>query len=166
MKTRIVAVDGPGGAGKSTLAELISHALGGAPVVHTDDFASWDVPTEWWPRLLEQVLVPLSENRTASYQRYDWVQRQLTEWHELDPCSYVILEGVSASRLAFRPYLSFSIWIETPREERLRRGLERDGAESLPMWEEWTAGEDSYIEREDPVANADIVIEGTHQIEQ
>ncbi len=43
----LVAVDGPGGAGKSTFAERLSLALGGAPVVPTDDFASADAPLGW-----------------------------------------------------------------------------------------------------------------------
>ena len=36
---RLVAVDGYGGAGKSTFADRLAAALGGAAVVHTDDFA-------------------------------------------------------------------------------------------------------------------------------
>jgi hypothetical protein len=39
---RLVAVDGPGGAGKSTFARALSEAAGGAPVIHTDDFAADD----------------------------------------------------------------------------------------------------------------------------
>jgi len=46
MTTRIIAIDGPGGAGKSSLAEHLAHELD-APIVHTDDFASWDNPIEW-----------------------------------------------------------------------------------------------------------------------
>jgi 2-phosphoglycerate kinase len=40
MPTKIIAIDGPGGAGKSSLAALLAHELGSAPVLHTDDFAS------------------------------------------------------------------------------------------------------------------------------
>lgn len=50
MATRIVAIDGPGGAGKSSLAAYLAQELD-APVVHTDDFASWDNPIDWWPEL-------------------------------------------------------------------------------------------------------------------
>ena len=50
VKTRIVAVDGAGGAGKSSLAELLARRLD-APIVHTDDFASWENPVDWWPEL-------------------------------------------------------------------------------------------------------------------
>jgi hypothetical protein len=35
--TRLVAIDAPGGAGKSTFAAQLAEAAGGAPVIHTDD---------------------------------------------------------------------------------------------------------------------------------
>ena len=79
----------------------------------------------------------------------------------MPPVPYVILEGVSASREAFRPYLCYTIWVETPREERLRRGLERDGLEARGLWDEWMAEEDAYVEREHPDQRADIVVSGT-----
>jgi uridine kinase len=161
MTTKIIAIDGPGGAGKSSLAEQLSQKLGNAPILHTDDFASWDNPLNWWPRLLEQVLEPLSHNEIARYQRYDWDTKRLAEWHEIQPVEYLLLEGVSSSREAFRPYIAFSIWIETPRKERLRRGLERDGETARPQWEEWMAREDEYIELEHPEQRADLVISGT-----
>ena len=161
MSTRVIAIDGPGGAGKSTLAERVSVALGNSPIVHTDDFAGWETPLEWWPRLLTQVLEPLSRNQPARYQRYDWETECLAEWHELPPAPYVILEGVSASREAFRPYLSYTVWIETPRDERLRRGLERDGIETRDQWLAWMAAEDAHFERELSREKADTIIRGT-----
>ena len=60
MTTRIIAIDGPGGAGKSSLAEHLAHELD-APIVHTDDFASWDNPIEWWPDVIEKVRVVIGE---------------------------------------------------------------------------------------------------------
>src|SRR5579875_2493990 len=158
MTTKVIAIDGPGGAGKSTLAERLSDALGNTPILHTDDFASWDNPVDWWPRVITEVLEPLSVNQSGRYQRYDWPSRATAEWHDVPPAPYVILEGVSASREAFRPYLCYTIWVETPREERLRRGLERDGMDARELWEGWMAEEDAYIEREHPVRRADIVV--------
>ena len=161
MATRIVAIDGGGGAGKSTLAALLGEALGHVPVVHTDDFASWDNPLEWWPRLVEQVLEPLSKGLAPRYQRYDSDEERLAEWITLDPPPRVlVLEGVSACRLAFEPYLSYRIWVETPRHLRLARGLDRDGQDSSDLWDDSMADEHAYAARENPRGRADLVGSG------
>ncbi len=159
MTTKVIAIDGPGGAGKSVLAQQTAEKLR-APVVPTDDFASWDQPLNWWPRLLDEVLKPLAQDKAARYQRYDWASKRLAEWREIKPSEFLIIEGVSSSRKAFRPYLAMSVWVETPREERLRRGLERDGEEERSQWEEWMRQEDEYVARENPHENADLVVSG------
>jgi uridine kinase len=158
MATRIVAVDGPGGAGKSSLSDWLSRELD-APIVHTDDFASWEDPTDWWPDLIEKVLKPLAAGSRARYAPTRWggpERREVT----IEPGSFLVLEGVTASREAFRPYLAYTIWVETPRDLRLWRGIERDGEEMREQWETWMAGEDRYIERERPAEHADLVVPG------
>ena len=164
MTTRIIAIDGPGGAGKSSLAEILSKELDRAPIVYTDDFASWDSPVNWWPRLIEEVLEPLSRNERARYRRSDWQQTGRERSGEVSPADFVILEGVTASREAFRPYLAYSIWVETPRDLRLRRGVERDGEELRTQWEEWMAGEDHYVAREKPQEKADLILPGDRDL--
>jgi uridine kinase len=158
MVTRIIAIDGPGGAGKSSLAERLARELD-APVVHTDDFASWDNPIEWWPDLIEKVFRPIAAGQAASYRPTSWGGPAKPEV-VIEPASFVILEGVSASREAFRPYLAYSIWIETPRGVRLRRGLQRDGEHARDNWDRWMAEEDTYAEREQPASHADAVLRG------
>lgn len=163
---RLVAVDGPGGAGKSTFARELSAAAGGAPVVHTDDFAAADNPIDWWPRLVEQVIEPFARGDAAHYQRYDWPSETLAEWHTIERAPIVIIEGVSSGRSEWAAHISFLIWIETPREERLRRGVERDGIAALDDWESWMAGEDAHYERDPTRERADVVIDGTHPVER
>ena len=160
IKTRIVAIDGCGGAGKSTLAAKLAALLDDCPLIHTDDFASWDRPLDWYPRMITQVLEPLGQNRPTRYQKFDWQANQLGQWETVKPCSFVILEGVSSSRSEFRPYLSFSIYIETDRDLRLKRGLERDGEAALPLWQQWMAEEDEYLLRDQPQEYTDVVISG------
>jgi len=160
MRCRILAIDGPGASGKSTLAALASAKLSRAPIIHTDDFAGWDDQFSWYQRLLDQVLVPLSQGAPARYQRYDWDRREPAEWHELGPEELLIIEGVGSSRLAFRPYLAATVWVQTRREERIRRGLARDGEAARPLWEQWMRGEDEYIARERPDQTADLVVSG------
>lgn len=161
MQTRVVGVDGEGGAGKSTVARRLSSAFPQHALLHTDDIASEELPLDWWPRVLSQVLEPLATGRPARWQRYDWERRELAEWHEIDPgLPVLVLEGVSAMRLAFEPYLTYRIWVHTPPETRLRRGIERDGPEMAEQWDIWIADEDDYVARERPVQRADLIVSG------
>lgn len=158
---RLVAIDGPGGSGKTTFAAKLSAAAGGATVVHTDDFASASNPIDWWPRLLEQVIIPLAEGRPAQYQRYDWETDEMAEWHTVEPAPIVIIEGVSAGRKEWAEHLSFAIWIDTPRQVRLDRGLARGGANTVEQWREWMAAEDEHYARDPTRERADLVVAGT-----
>jgi uridine kinase len=162
MTTRIIAVDGPGGAGKSSLAAYLAQELN-ARIVHTDEFASWENPIDWWPELIDRVLAPLAAGRPARYAPTTWGGPERDEV-VVEPGDFVLLEGVSASRSAFQPYLAYSIWIETPRKMRLRRGLQRDGEEARADWERWMAEEDAYVEREQPAERADLVLRGDQDL--
>ena len=162
---RLVAIDGPGGAGKSTLAARLSKLADDAPTVHTDDFASADNTIDWWPRLKNQVIDRLVNGESAHYQRYDWPSRSLAEWYIIPPSPMVIIEGVTAGRSEWSDHLSYLIWVETPRAERLRRGLERDGPGALTEWQSWMAGEDHHYANDPTRERANLVIDGTSKIE-
>jgi len=160
--TRIVAVDGAGGAGKSSLAERLASRLG-ASIVHTDDFASWDNPVDWWPELIEVALEPLAAGQPARYQPTKWGDAEKGPI-VIRPGGTVLLEGVTASRQAFRPYLAYSIWVEADRELRLRRGIDRDGEQARRQWQRWMDEEDRYIATERPADHADAVIRGDQDL--
>lgn len=73
---RLVAVDGHAGSGKSTFADRLAAALGGAPVLHLDDLATHEELFGWTGRLREQVLLPLARGGNARYAPYDWTERR------------------------------------------------------------------------------------------
>lgn len=160
-QVRLVGIDGCGGAGKTTFAARLSRALGDAPVIHTDDFASHDIPTEWWPRMLDEVVEPLLRGEPASYRPYDWVDRRFADTRiTVELADVVLIEGVGATRRAWRDRLAMRIWVDCPRDLRLARGIERDGEELRGYWLEWMAAEDSYVADERPYAYADLVVDG------
>jgi uridine kinase len=163
VKTRIIGIDGAGGAGKTALAGWLAKELSTTAIVHTDDFASWENPINWWPALIEQALKPLASGRVARYQPTTWGEEERTAI-VIEPGGSVLLEGVTATRRAFRPYLAYTIWIETDRSLRLQRGIERDGEDSRAQWERWMQEEHEYIEAEQPAKNADLVLRGDEDL--
>jgi uridine kinase len=164
MATRIVAIDGPGGSGKSSFARHLAVVAGSVPIVQTDDFATWDNPIDWWPELLEHVLLPLSRGETVRFERSRWGPDTGGELVVVEPADIMILEGVAAAREAFSPYLTYSIWIDAPAAMRLRRGLDRDGSGALEQWRAWMTEEDEYRSRERPDERADLVIRGDRDL--
>lgn len=161
MPVKIVAVDGHGGSGKSTLAAKLAKELN-TEIIHTDDFASWDNPKNWWPNLRDAVLEPIKQGaKTLSYQPSSWAPDHHPEPVKDQPVtSIVILEGVGSSRKEFRPYLSYTVWVDTPKDVCIARGIERDGENMRNQWEEWWAAEEEYIAEHQPQEYANQVVSG------
>ncbi|WP_050183815.1 uridine kinase family protein [Domibacillus robiginosus] len=170
QQTYLIAIDGGGGAGKSTLARSLQLALDSrSAIVHADDFyqlsgkrsneigGSWDLK-----RLEEQVLKPLSQNNPARYERYDWETDQLAEAYDVPAGGFVIVEGCYTMTSHLLPYYQFKIWVESPEDIRLERGIERDGEEKRHLWEDfWMPAEKVYMHEQNPAGSADLVISGT-----
>lgn len=139
---RLVAVDGHAGSGKSTFADRLADALGGAPVLRLDDIASHDALFDWTERLRRQVIVPLSHGEAAQYETYDWDARRFgPRSRTLVPAPVILVEGVGAGRRALRPFLARLLWMELPRDEAWSRGRRRDGAVQSDFWDGWEPAE-------------------------
>ena len=170
---KFIAVDGHGGSGKSSLANWLAEKLD-AQIIHTDDFASWDNPLNWWSLVIERVFDPISKGaKMLSYPRSKWWEGHSPEPVVNQPVTDImILEGVSSLRKEFRPYISFGIFVNTPEEICLERGITRDlstgkSREDLEkIWREWRKDEDKYMERDQPQEYADIVIDGTRPFKE
>ena len=146
---RLVAVDGPSGSGKSTLAAALAAAFTAAgaatAVVGTDDFATWDDPVAWWPRLRDGVLRPIADGRPGGYRRTEWTggRPHPGAWVTIATPDVLIIEGVSAGRRSVCQSLSALVGVELPKEERLERAVARDGESSraaLTTWQDVETG--------------------------
>jgi len=114
-----------------------------------------------WPRLREQVLDPLRRGETARYDRYDWLEDDLANAHQVLPGRVVIVEGIYSSRRELAPLYDMRVWVDCPRELRLSRGLKRDGEAARGRWEDdWMPCEDRYIREHRPQEYADAIVNG------
>ncbi len=160
--TRVVGIDGPAGAGKTTLAARLAEQLGGAQVLHMDDlYPGWDGLAEAPARLLEWVLEPLSRGAAARYRRWDWAGGHYAEWHEVPVAPVLVVEGCGAGVRAIAPYLSLLVWVEAPEELRMRRGIERDGEAFAPHWRRWAERERALFAAEGTRRRADLRVDGS-----
>jgi uridine kinase len=160
--TRLIAIDGWGGSGKSRLASELEKRLPSVAVVHTDDFAGPNQPGWDWQRFSREVLDPLLADRPARFQRYDWNRDQLGEWQQVPTGGTVIVEGISSSRQELGQVWDLVIWVECSRELRLRRGVERDGEALRWKWETvWMPEEEAYVRTQHPIGRANIVVDGS-----
>ena len=171
---KFIAVDGHGGSGKSTLAKILAEQFN-AEIIHTDDFAGWENPEDWWPMVIERVFEPIINGSTAlSYPRSKWWETHHPEPVVDQPVTNImILEGVTSLRREFRPYISLGIYVDTPLDVCLKRGFERDkdqdgktDDEIMDMWREWYKKEEIYIARDKPIEFADLVLDGTKPFEE
>jgi hypothetical protein len=163
----MIAVDGPSGSGKSVLADALVADLQQAgfrtALVSTDDFATWDEPVSWWPRLVDGVLVPLANGRPGGYQRVEWINgiphpgAMIT----VPVPEVLLLEGVSAGRRSIRAQLSRLIWCElSDPNERLERAVARDGEACREPLRAWQRFEQGWFAVDNPRAAADVIVSG------
>lgn len=157
--TTVVAIDGPAGSGKTTLAERLGSRLG-APIVHMDDiYPGWDGLASAARSIAEQVLVPLAENRPARHRRWDWQRSEYAGWADVPAAPILILEGCGSASTPGAAYLSMIIWVSAPHDIRMARGIERDGDGFRPHWERWARQEDALFAAERTMERADLRID-------
>lgn len=158
-RTRVVAIDGRSGAGKTRLAEALRAELG-SPVVSLDDlYGGWDGLERGIGLLVTEVLEPLAAGRAVRVPRYDWVAGSWAEPVPLTPPDVLIVEGAGAGARRAAAFESLVVWLESPPFVRKKRALARDGQTFAPYWDQWAAQEDAMLARDRTPERADLVLE-------
>ena len=156
---RVIAIDGPAGSGKTTLATELADVLGEALVLNTDQlYPGWDGLAEGAQRLVDDVLLPLSEGLAATIRPWDWSSESEGEPRELPACETLIVDGAGCGGRAAAEFVSMIIWLDAEPELRQQRALERDGEMFAPHWESWAQQERELFEREQTRERADVII--------
>ena len=60
--------------------------------------------------------------------------RYLIKASENEDKYIIAIDGVTSSRLELRKYIDFIIFVDTPYNIRLSRGIERDAIEAKEIW--------------------------------
>lgn len=163
-RPRLIAIDGRGGAGKSTLAERLRTLVPASAVVHTDDVAWHHAYFDWADLLVENVLRPLRRGEAVEFRPPAWVERGRPGAIRVpDGMDVVWVEGTGTIREELAPWLDASIWVQGDLDEQERRLVARDG-DSAAQREHvaaWLAEELPFLLRERPWHHATIVVAGT-----
>jgi len=170
----IVAIDGRGGAGKTTLTEYIAVLLPDFDVLNGDEYFEPAENTIAFgafneERFEKEVLEPIRKGLTDFvYHPYDWHKKPHLRDKKLNITQGIIVER--SGSFAFNVNYDLKIWVETPAKIALQRGQERD---EMPLeqgyrsWKEvWQPQEDAHFNKVKPLETADIVIDGTKSFEE
>lgn len=165
-KRPIIAIDGPAGAGKTTLAEHLSAALSlkyKCATLHMDDlYNGWETPFD---HHLSDALVGASRahqnSQTLSLSHFNWSTGQYGPATEVPKSDLLILEGVGSSQVSVRPYLTASIWIDIEPGAGLERVLRRDGDSITQEMQSWLTMQAEHFRDNDSQNAADFVLTHT-----
>lgn len=157
----IIAIDGPAGAGKTTLAQVIKLALADryeVNVLHMDSlYDGWEGALG--PQLGQTLTYAVkshraSQNLTLSF--YDWTHAHFQQAQEIPAKELLILEGVGSGQSAIRSELTALIWIGVDEKVGLERVLERDGDYISNQMQRWLTTQAQHFLLEKTEESADF----------
>ena len=166
----LIAIDGPCGSGKTTLAALLA-ACYDCSVFHADDFylrpgqrtperfnqAGGNMDRE---RLEEEVLRPLSKGETVSYRPYSHKIRQILPGTEVPFRRVNIIEGSYSMHPDLCGYYQIKVALNISPAHQMSRLKRRESQKSLEMFRDrWIPLEQAYISATSLFENADLVYE-------
>jgi uridine kinase len=163
---RLVAVDGPSGAGKTTFADRLARALPGpTAIVHTDDLLDgWADQLTFWRRLEQTVLDPLARGEPGRHPVYDWGLGRFATERGIPVPAVLVVEGGTSARPEAYPRVSFSVFVDADRDVRWRRVLARDGPEIAVPLQRWMAAEEEHFVANGTRERADRVVDGVARV--
>ncbi len=170
----VVAVDGRGAAGKSTLTAQVQQQATRAglatAVVHTDDVAWYESFFGWGPLIIEGVLAPLHDGKGVRFQPPAWPANGREGAIEVPAgLDVVLVEGVGAGQRELSGFLDVTVWVQSDFALAEQRGIARDIAQgvngdreqTIAFWHEWMAEELRFLAEQRPWERACVVVAGT-----
>ena len=169
--TKLVAIDGRGGSGKSSFTKALVSINPEYQIIQIDhfpctaeDYAFHDSGTQTridTSRIINEAIEPLLAGDIARYSTTCWWgSNKQQNALSVKPEGVVLLEGCYALLPILRKYYSYSIWIDCAASVALKRAIKRDGEESREAWENaYYLNEESYIKKFNPKESANLIVE-------
>lgn len=168
VQFRACAIDGPGGAGKSTLAKTLAEHTG-ATVISMDHFL---LPPEKHrlsavarnydlDRFNHEVIGALIVGAPINYVKSSILDGNdgPSEKVKVPLDKPVIIDGIYSLEIRFRQAYDFSIFVDADKETLLRRATAIEG--SSGSWlDKWLVGEETYLLAQDPMSAATLILDG------
>ena len=159
----IITIDGPAGAGKTTLADHIARSFNSkisTSVIHMDDiYNGWSNP---FGKPFLEALRAITEahfaGKACEIQKYDWYKGEYGPSITHSPTQLLVLEGVGSSTSHIREYVSASIWIDIKPEDGLQRVLMRDGTSIENEMQQWLKTQEAFFTLEQSAELADFAL--------
>jgi len=161
--THIIAIDGPAGGGKTTLAMQISQALSSRfsiEVVHMDDlYNGWDGALgENLTELLSKIIEAQKKSQNYLLPHFDWKTNKYSSPRDLKSPQILILEGVGSARAIVRNSATTTIWIEVDRTIGIQRVIARDGEAIQSHMKQWLVDQEIYFTSDKTRESAQFIL--------
>ena len=159
----VIAIDGPAGAGKTTLAGNLALALSqdiSVHVIHMDDlYDGWDNALgEDLTSILQYLAAQHRSNSAAEIRRYNWTTSSFGESETIEPADLLILEGVGSADKSLQDELAALIWIDIDPEIGVMRVIARDGYQVEDEMKKWLGTQQKYFSQHSTREKADFIL--------
>jgi uridine kinase len=157
----LLAIDGPAGAGKTTLAAKLEAEYSVHSTVRT---IHMDELYNGWNDALGNSLTDTLEAITAAYisgiehtiKIFNWHLMNFDRQEVITPTDYLILEGVGAAQEIVRKAGATTYWLDIDAETGLQRVLARDGAHIEKEMRQWQIQQSIHFAKDQTRENCEF----------
>jgi uridine kinase len=162
-RTHLIAIDGRAGAGKTTLANELSLALGvdrAVKIIHLDmAYAGWENSLgESLTAMLSKLLADLSRDRAALLPIFNWKEMAFDSEQVISPADLIIMEGVGSAQAVVRKFATATIWLDIDPTIGLQRVLDRESMAIHDQMRRWQVAEEAHFLADGTREKADFIL--------